>query len=323
MTWRRGLRTGFFALAVFGMLGVAVYIAGERYRDRDDIGRFVRHKAELASVSETVLESGPAHSVHHVVLTDARGLQVEGHLRVPAAAEGRRPVLLVLGGVRTGRRTVDYLGDTGDWMVLALDYPYQGPKSGLSRWQFMVALPKMRRAVMDTVPVGMLAVDYLVRRPDVDSGRIVLAGGSFGALFAPALGAADDRIGAVAIFFGAGDLEGLINANLDLGWPLDPVATWLGAVVVSPLEPLKYIGRISPRPVFMLNGAEDPAMPVACSRALHEAAREPKTVRWLPVGHVDVRSREFHGEVLGEFVAWLREIGFINPGESSGFSLAE
>jgi dienelactone hydrolase len=311
-----------FVLAVFGVLGVALYVVGEWYRDRDYIGRFLRHKAELASVSETVLESTSDHSVVHVLLTDARGLEVEGHLRLPAAREGRRPVLLVLGGVRTGRRTVDYLGDTGDWSVLALDYPYRGPKSGLSRWQFTAALPEMRRAVLDTVPAGMMAVDYLIQRPDVDSDRLVLAGGSFGALFAPALGAADDRIDAVAIFFGAGDLEGLIDANLDLGWPLDPVAAWLGAVIVSPLEPLKYVGRIAPRPVFMLNGTEDPAMPVACSRALHAAARKPKTVRWLPVGHVDVRSRAFHGQVLAEFVDWLQEIGFVDPAESSGFSIA-
>jgi fermentation-respiration switch protein FrsA (DUF1100 family) len=147
----------------------------------------------------------------------------------------------------------------------------------------------------------------------------VLAGGSFGALFAPALGAADPRISAVAVFFGAGDLRALIDANLDLAWPLKPVVTWCGSVLVSPMEPLKYIGRISPRPVFLLNGTQDPAMPEPCSRALHEAARQPKTVRWLPVGHVNVRSTEFHRRVVDEFVSWLVDLGWLGEDQRDRF----
>ena len=89
-------------------------------------------------------------------------------------------------------------------------------------------------------------------------------------------------------------------------------------MLVSPLEPLKYIGRIAPRPVFFLNGTGDEAMPVACSHALHDAAGEPKTIAWLDVGHVDIRSREFHERVLEEFLIWLREIEFIGPDEELG-----
>ena len=96
------------------------------------------------------------------------------------------------------------------------------------------------------------------------------------------------------------------------------MVTWIGSVLVSPLEPTKYVGRIAPRPVFFLNGTGDAAMPVACAQALHDAAGEPKTVTWLDLGHVDIRSREFHGRVLEEFLAWLREIEFIDPDETLG-----
>jgi len=321
--WRRALRRAGVVVASLLVLGVVLYLAGESYKDRDDLARLVSRRAGLASVSEAILEAGPNHTLVHVALRDARGIEVEGHLLLPAAGEPPHRVLLILGGVRTGRRTVDFLGDTGDWIVLALDYPYRGKKSGLSRREFIALLPEMRRAMVDAVPATMLAVDYLWRRGDVDRGRVVLAGGSFGALFAPAIGAADDRISAVAILFGAGDLEALIDANLDVAWPARPVAAWLGSVIVSPLEPLKYIGRISPRPVFLLNGTEDPTMPERCSRALHEAAREPKAVRWLPLGHADVRSTEFHGQVVSEFAAWLRGIGFLGPDEPAAFVPAE
>jgi dienelactone hydrolase len=299
--------------------GAILYALGEAAKGRDWLPRFAARKAVLASASESVLEAGALHTIVHVALADGQGIEVEGHLKAPVGGSARRPALLILGGVRTGRRTIDFVGDTGGWLVLALDYPYRGKKSGLGRAEFVAGLPGMRRAMLDTVPATMLAVDYLLQRGDVDRGRVVLVGGSLGALFVPAVAAADQRVSAAAIFFGAGDLAALIDANLDLPWPAKPAAVWLGSVIVSPLEPLKYIGRISPRPVFMLNGTEDQTMPLHCSRALHDAAREPKTVRWLPLGHVDVRSTEFHRQVVSEFVAWLRDIGFLAADEPAVF----
>lgn len=311
--WRRRLVLILGALAA---VAAAVWLLGEAVKARDYVAYFRQRHSGLRSVSETILERTEAFSVVHVALRSELGIEVESHLKIPVHQPSSCPTLIILGGVRTGRRTVEYLGETGDWLVVALDYPYHGKKSGLSRTEFVASIPSMRRAVLDTVPAGMLVLDYLLRRGDVDPARIVLAGGSFGALFAPAMAAADDRVSAVAIFFGAGDLGALIDANLELAWPLKPAVTWVGSVMVSPLEPLKYVGRISPRPVFMLNGTDDPAMPERCSRALHEAAREPKTIRWLSLGHVSVHSVEFHDEVVGEFVAWLQDIGFMSEDET-------
>ena len=303
-------------IAAFGLLAMVLYIAGEVYSRRDYLPHFHKRKGELVSARETVLEPGPSWDVVHVVLRDNRGIEVEAHLRVPHSGRTRRRALVILGGVRTGKRTIDYLGNTGGWTVMALDYPYRGKRSGLSRTEFLAALPAMRQAVLDTVPATMLAVDYLERCGDVEPTRIVLVGGSFGALFTPAVAAADSRISAAAIFFGAGDLHALIDANIELWWPLKPVASWLGSIIVSPLEPLKYVHRISPRPVFMLNGTGDRAVPEACARALHDRAGPPKTAVWLPVGHVDIRSPEFHQHVLDEFVAWLSQIEFIAADET-------
>ena len=301
---------------MFAVVMVVLWLLGEALKTRDYVPYFLECHSALTSVSETILEETDEFSVVHLMLRSELGIEVESHLRVPAHGPGLRPTIVILGGVRTGRRTVEYLGDTGDWLVVALDYPYRGKKSGLSRVEFLASVPAMRRAVLDTVPAGMLVLDYLSRRGDVDRDRYVLAALSVGALVAPSLADADDRVSSVAIFFGAGDLGALIDSNLDLPWPLKPGVSWLGSVLVSPLEPLKYVGRIHPRPVFMLNGSDDPAMPERCARALHEAAREPKTVCWLPSGHVSVHSPEFHEQVVGEFVAWLRAIGFLSAGET-------
>ncbi len=45
-------------------------------------------------------------------------------------------------------------------------------------------------------------------------------------------------------------------------------------------------------PTEDLSGTEDVAMPEDVSRALHEAAGEPKSVAWLELGHVNLGDRE-------------------------------
>jgi dienelactone hydrolase len=310
--WATRLRT---ALAVPAILIVAVYLLGESYKKKDFMPHFHERKSELVTVDERIVERTPEFVMSELSLADAGGIELGAYLKVPSEGGPLHPVMITLGGAAAGREVIDYLGDTGGWTILALDYPYRGSRDHMSHWEFVSVLPGARRAMLDTVPAGMLAVDYLHGRDDVDRSRIVLAGGSFGALFSPALAAADERISAVAILFGAGHLQKVIDANLDMPSPARQVVAWVGSVIVSPMEPLKYIHRISPRPVFMLSGTEDLAMPEAISRALHDAAGEPKTVRWLSLGHVNLKSTEFHQQVLDECMDWLQEIGFMTEEE--------
>jgi alpha-beta hydrolase superfamily lysophospholipase len=155
---------------------------------------------------------------------------------------------------------------------------------------------------------------------EVDPDRIVLVGGSLGALVAPATAAADHRIDAVVLLFGAGDLRALCEANLPGPRIVRRALAWLLSPLVSPVEPLKYIGRVAPRPVLMLNGAGDPRMPVECSRLLHEAAGEPKRIRWINAGHVSVRDSAFRERVLNDVRAWLSEAGFVSSTNEIGAS---
>jgi fermentation-respiration switch protein FrsA (DUF1100 family) len=161
----------------------------------------------------------------------------------------------------------------------------------------------------------MLAVDYLLARPDVDPDRIVLVAGSVGALFAPAVAATDSRIAAVVLLFGGGDIQSLLNhiAREDLAWFTRPGA-WLGKALTCPVEPLHHIGAISPRPIFMLNGTEDLGIPEHNTRLLFEAANEPKTLRWIDAGHVVLSDERFHQQVTQELVDWLIEQELVRAG---------
>jgi len=302
-------------LVVFGTILplVALYAAGEWYKDRNYRERFVEIHGGLALAYATLEEEADGHLLYSLHLENADDIAVDGFLKVPAERGTRYPTLILLGGLRTGRRTIDYIRNTRGVNLLALDYPYQGKKEKLSVAEFVGAIPRIRDAIVRTPPAVMLAVDYLLTRDDVDPERIVLVGGSVGAIFTPAAAAADPRIAGAAMLFGAGDLESLMRANIDLPGVVAGPAGWLGAVLVSPVEPTKYVGQIAPRPVFMLNGTGDPRMPERCSRRLHEAAGEPRTVRWIDAGHVNIRDTEFHDLVSRELAAWLVANDLISP----------
>ena len=312
---RTRLRRFAFCLAVVGALVLAVYTGAAHYRPRDYLSYFREHKGRLVSSVESPPEPRGDGTLHRVTLQDDRGLKVDAFVKIPRASAAPRAAIVTLGGLQGGVRALEFVGDTGDFIVLAMDYPYSGPRSRLSAWQALRLVPAMRRAVLNTPSATMLGVDYLYRRPDVDRNRIVLIGGSLGALFAPAVAAADDRITALALLFGAGDLFDILDANLPLPLLVRRPAAWGLSTVLSPLEPLKYIGRVAPRPVFMLNSTGDRRIPDRCSRLLQTAAGEPKTVRWIDAGHVHVRDRNFQREVLTSVRAWLSDIGYSAAGE--------
>lgn len=300
-------------VSVLCLLVAVLYAAAEHYRRQDYQRYFLERKGRLVSVEETPIDRGPDHSLLQFRLANDRGIQVNGHISLPSTASGPYPTLLILGGVRTGKRTLDYVDHSEDLVLVALDYPYEGEKSRLSPWEFVKGLPEMRRAVLNTVPAVALSVDYLLGRTEIDPNRIVLIGGSFGAFFSPAAAAIDRRIAAVGLVFGGGDVQAIANANVKAPGPLRRLAAWFLAVLVSPVEPLKYIDRISPRPLLMLNGTDDSQIPEYCSRLLYEKAKDPKTIRWIPVGHVNVRETEFAPLLGRELATWLADNDLTPP----------
>ena len=314
-TGRRVTRHRRVLLIIAGIVlsQIFVYVAGEWYRRIDYSGRFLDLYGTPVSTNIAFREELDNHRLYSVHLANDRGVNVDGYLKVPDGDREQYPALLLLGGVRTGRQTIDYIRNTQGVVLLALDYPYEGKTSRMSAVEFVSAIPRIRKAVIRTVPAAMMAVDYLLARDDVDPRRIFLVGGSVGALFVPAVAATDPRIAAAAMLFGAGDIQTVMRVNLELPGIVARPASWLGAILVSPVEPAKYIGRVAPRPVFMLNGTGDPRMPEQCSRILHDAAGDPKTVRWIDAGHVNIRDTKFHNTVARELVDWLVAQNLVTP----------
>ncbi len=289
------------------ILLLAVYITGEIYRSIDYRERFLERRGTLVESGEQFVGEKDGHMLFEITLKSSTGIKTNGFLKVPSEDGYLHPAFLILGGLRTGRKTLDYISSTRGIVLLAIDYPYEGKTSKLGVWEFIGSVPRIRRAVIDTAPAAMTAIDYLLERDDVDPARITVIGGSLGAFFVPAHAAIDDRPAAAVMIYGAGDIESLLASSNEIPRLFAKPAAWLGAVLLSPVEPLKYAGDIAPRPLLMISGTQDPRIPERCSRILHDAAGEPKTVKWIDAGHISIQEKEFHGLISDALTSWLVE----------------
>jgi fermentation-respiration switch protein FrsA (DUF1100 family) len=226
---------------------------------------------------------------YRIRISNDRGLSVTGRLLRPTeAAVGRRhPAALLQNGRELNSRAVEFLpADFGDVVVLSLDYPNEFPYE-LSIREILLRSDRLRRASRRVAPMFSLGADYLLARHDVDTSRTVIVASSFAVPFAVQAAAADSRFVNVGLIYGAGDMVNVLETNLTFRprW-MRPAVAWLAMRPFTEFAPERYVSRIAPRPIVMVNGIDDPQMPRRAVQALYDAAREPKTIIWLRTGHL-------------------------------------
>lgn len=134
-------------------------------------------------------------------------------------------------------------------------------------------------------------IDYLETRGDIAKNRIYLDGASYGAITGSTAAAFDTRIRAVVLTYGGGNIPAMLSARMIAGElrkssiPLGLVK-FAGWYLLGPSDPVRYIGRISPRPVFLQNGTNDSLIATEAATALQNAALEPKIIKWYEGDHI-------------------------------------
>ncbi|MHB8084797.1 MAG: alpha/beta hydrolase [Dehalococcoidia bacterium] len=132
------------------------------------------------------------------------------------------------------------------------------------------------------------AIDFLNMLPEVDKSRICLLGSSGGAAVSVYVAANDPRIHAVATFacpaefnFMATGLtaDSLISRFREIGVIKDPafppsVDKWLENF--KTIAPIKFVKKISPRPLLLVHGDKDETVPVEQADRLYYEAGEPR-----------------------------------------------
>ena len=284
--------------ALAAVVCLAVPAACTGWLLRDPVPYFEARRATTFETTVATTDSSAGHVNERVELRAANGLEVQMIVRRPAAdtAASRRPVFVILGGYRTGDRAATLIPDTHGNIVVALSYPYRG-NLGVKGLAVVPAVPGLRKAILDTPPAVMLAIDYLLARPDVDSARVELVGASFGAPFGTVVGALDRRVTRVWSVQGAAWPYRQIEHNLrrQVAWaPARAVVAALATLFASGwrLDPADWAPRIAPRPFIMVNARQDERMPHDAIDALLAAAREPKEIIWLDGRHVQPNRRE-------------------------------
>ena len=87
------------------------------------------------------------------------------------------------------------------------------------------------------------------------------------------------------------DPAAVIERGLEKNIPLAPlrilVARFLAAAAGSRyLSSEKWVERVAPRPVIVINGRADDDLPAEAVRALHDALGQPSEVIWVEGGHI-------------------------------------
>jgi dienelactone hydrolase len=284
-------------LLVYGVLLVSVssclalgWLRWESHRPRAQW--FVERHGELAEVITERGSTPHGQLTEKLTLTSNSGLVVDARLIRDEEVDGRLPVLIVLGGHRTGSDAVDLFGDVGRRAVVGIDYPYDGPEKVRGIVQSLGAIPAARQAFLDTVPGVSLVIDWLGSQPWVDAERIIVIGGSLGVPFAASAAAHDDRIAGAMLVHGAADnrlwLEAQIERRIDAGWlhyPLSVVLHWLAYGPVH--DTSRNVAKIAPRPLVIIGARDDERTPAGQAELLYELAGEPKRLRWTEGSHIE------------------------------------
>jgi fermentation-respiration switch protein FrsA (DUF1100 family) len=137
------------------------------------------------------------------------------------------------------------------------------------------------------------AWDALAHRlPDVDAGRIAMLGNSMGGSLVIEYAASHPDIAAVVANSAFSSLNDTVATSVRFftglpPFPFAPLITfWAeqeGNFRVSDVDAKKWIGRISPRPVLLMQGGADVVVSKNSGQLLFAAAGEPKTL-WYDAG---------------------------------------
>jgi len=259
----------------------------------------------VASAEVEVEEEGLAA----VRIAGTEGEVVEGLLREPPGGDPDVGIL-VLGGVGTGKNAVRLTGSIPGALLLSVDYPLKAKLPGDDLLAKAVGLKAIVDGTAESLPAVALARRYLGSVQGIE--RVVIVGVSLGVPFAAILGAMEERPAAVALLYGGGEVDRIVERAL----PIRPLGLrqFTGKLLgrlPAPLDPVRFAGKIAPAPLLLVNDPGDPRIPAESVDALRRAAREPAKIVSLEGGHVLPEKEELLARVVTETRAWLSELAIL------------
>ena len=227
----------------------------------------------------------------------------------------RPPALVRVHGGPTAMATNGYYATVQFWTsrgIAVLDVNYSG-SAGFGRdWRERLLGAWGKADVSDCIDAADAAIDAGL----IDPGRIAIAGGSAGGFTVLRALMDSDRFTAGIVRYGVSDLKALVGGHKFESHYLDSlVGPWPEAAQrYEDRSPINTLDRLN-SPILILQGTEDPVVPMAQSTALADAARR----RGLPMamrifegeGH-GFRSSAARADALAAELSFLAQIfGFL------------
>lgn len=254
-------------------------------------------------VQQVSVETVKSAGVREITYNKAAGGRNAATLVVPATVNAAHPGILFVHWYEppnpTSNRT-EFVDDAVELagmgtVSLLIDTPWSEPEWFLKRdgdkdYEMSVGQVKELRR----------ALDVLLGQPGIDRKRVAYVGHDFGAMFGALAVAVDPRPTHFVFMAGTRSFS---------DWYLfipkrEGDARQRLIAQLAPLDPVKYLPRIAPRPVLLQFATNDKFVSKEAAAALANAAADPKTVKYYDAEHA------LNADATRDRQAWLqRELG--------------
>lgn len=248
-----------------------------------------------ASAPLDVREQTATGATSKVSFASPRGGRVTGILVTPAAPGPFAGIVLVPGSNQPPESFGLLAEELAARGAVALVIDQSQTRSGHPLYEFTLA--ELDEFVHTAIDVRR-AVDVLVARNDVDSGRLGYWGFSHGAFIGGLVAGVERRIGAYVLRSGGGADYLRTNAPRRVNDP-KALAAYLDGLAA--LDPNLFVAHASPSAVYLQNGKLDPTYTAAGVAAWQAAASKPKKISTYDQEHT------LTADANADAFAWLKE----------------
>jgi len=226
------------------------------------------------------------HTLFYLTYRSVHDAEVTGLMALPGTGKSPFPVVILMHGLGD-RKTVDYIEAGNQYLldagyaVLRLDISNHGDRfrydydfdltAGYRYWT--------RDILSQTVFDLRRAVDFIQTRDELDHERIGYMGISLGGIIGTVFCGIDQRVKVPVIVLAGG--------NMNLMFGMDALSEDTKDYL-SIIDPVNFVGMISPRPLLMINARNDDVIPPLTSKLLFKAAKKPREIIWYPTKHHDL-----------------------------------
>jgi dipeptidyl aminopeptidase/acylaminoacyl peptidase len=244
-------------------------------------------KVERWTTSETAVKTDTFPEAELVRWKSFDGKMISGFLyKPPAKFTGKRPVLVVIHGGPEGQSQPNFLG-RGNYYLnelgIALIVPNVRGSTGYGK-TFSLLDNGFKRD--DTYKDINALFDWIATRPDLDTERIGVTGGSYGGHMTLAVSTFySDRIRCSVDIVGMSNLVTFLEhteayrrdlRRVEYGDERDPKMR----EYLEKIAPMNNIEKIK-KPMFVIAGKNDPRVPVSESQQIADALKKQGTPVWL------------------------------------------